>query len=446
MKRNRWKILVQGIVPILILFLYSSVIFAGEVSVEVQENIDILIKTNKCVSCNLAGADLNRLNLSEADLRQADLTGATFFLADLSDADLSGAVLRGTKFGGADLANADLRGADLRGASISGAYTVGSKIDGNFVSMNISDDADLKDIKEKVFIPDDSSSKELPEQKKVAIAKRRDFDTVPPVIERPVPVSSIAGDLTAPPVKKVSPVGQITIGEVAENHSIMDKSSTTIKQEQETVENMRTKTEESLESVSFEENSELPAAEHKSPAAEIVEESEIEQPKEIVEEINVLEMQEVTENDIVDETIVVPEKIVTTSPQDSEIVQQDEQIEPAILSDQFAVERLLDTNKCYGCKFGGVDFSGKNLDDADLESADFDGANLEDADLAGANLKGVSFRNANMKNVDLRKADLYKADFSGADLTGANLDGAKIDETNFSETVGYQMDIMTESQ
>ncbi|NNK96710.1 MAG: pentapeptide repeat-containing protein [Desulfobacterales bacterium] len=206
----------------IIAFSFSIFLGVNNLSAQVQENVDQLIKTNQCPDCNLTGADLNRLNLSGADLQRANLTGATFFLADLSDANLSGAILRGAQFGGADLANTDLSGADLRGATLSGAYLVGSKMDGTFVDVSISDDESLKDIKEKTYIPDDKKAKTIPEQDSVAISDRRDFHQVPPVIEnsqlqttkkieteRP----SKADMQGAPPVKTITPVNSITIEE-----------------------------------------------------------------------------------------------------------------------------------------------------------------------------------------------------------------------------------------
>jgi len=194
---------------------------SGKVSVEVQENINTLIKTNGCAQCNLANADLNRLDLSGSDLRNADLSGATFFLADLSGANLSGAILRGAQFGGTDMAQADMREADLRGANLTGAYTVGSLMDGTLVDKEMIDEDAEAGLHEKVFIPDDEQSKELPEKQEVTISKRRDFDAVPPVIDSTKliesdPVqgpSSLTREQEAPPVKIVAPVRHITISE-----------------------------------------------------------------------------------------------------------------------------------------------------------------------------------------------------------------------------------------
>ncbi len=42
----------------------------------VQDNIDTLIRTGRCIQCDLVGANLFRANLIEADLRLANLFGA----------------------------------------------------------------------------------------------------------------------------------------------------------------------------------------------------------------------------------------------------------------------------------------------------------------------------------------------------------------------------------
>ena len=218
----------------LILFFASvSTLYSANVSVEVQENIDVLITTNQCVDCNLAGADLNRSNLSGADLRGADLSNATFFLADLSNADLSGAILRGTQFGGADLADADLRKADLRGVKIAGAYLVGSQFDGSFSDVAVSDDSDVQEIVEKTYIPDDSVSKKVVDNKQVNIADRRDFGPVPPQIDPSIetaPDTQQGGPVkqSAPPKKMVSPVKEITLQpEISDNEDNISKQDAT---------------------------------------------------------------------------------------------------------------------------------------------------------------------------------------------------------------------------
>jgi uncharacterized protein YjbI with pentapeptide repeats len=66
--------------------------------------------TNKCVECDLSGADL-----MEANLSGADLSGAKLMSADLRDADLRGSDLIDANLEGAILESANLRGAAMRG-------------------------------------------------------------------------------------------------------------------------------------------------------------------------------------------------------------------------------------------------------------------------------------------------------------------------------------------
>jgi hypothetical protein len=88
----------------------------GSSNPEIRRNFNQLLTTNACRGCNLNGAVLNRLNLTEADLEGADLTGARLNAASLVGANLRNAVLRGAWLGDADLTKANLLGADLEGA------------------------------------------------------------------------------------------------------------------------------------------------------------------------------------------------------------------------------------------------------------------------------------------------------------------------------------------
>lgn len=75
------------------------------------------------------------------------------------------------------------------------------------------------------------------------------------------------------------------------------------------------------------------------------------------------------------------------------------------------LQKLKDTNECYGC-----DLFVANLRGADLEEAFLSKANLSRADLTEAELSG-----AVLMEVDLSKANLSDANLTGANLTGANL-------------------------
>ena len=92
---------------------------------------DTLIRTNKCVHCDLRDTDLSNAKLSGADLHSArlhgtnlsgaDLRKANLSYADLSHADLSWADLSQAKLSGAKLSGANLYGADLTWANLSHA-------------------------------------------------------------------------------------------------------------------------------------------------------------------------------------------------------------------------------------------------------------------------------------------------------------------------------------
>jgi uncharacterized protein YjbI with pentapeptide repeats len=163
--------------------------------------------------CNLAQADLSRMDgyfarfdqacLIGADLSEANLRDATFTDADLTRANLTGANLKGTRFEsyvgktdltgvilknanlsyanlrgidlrgldlsgvdftGADLTQADLRGADLRGSKLVNANLVRAKIGEAKISnsqvygVNVWDlEGEFEEQKELVITPDEAS-------------------------------------------------------------------------------------------------------------------------------------------------------------------------------------------------------------------------------------------------------------------------------------------------
>ncbi|MEN8198443.1 MAG: pentapeptide repeat-containing protein [Thermodesulfobacteriota bacterium] len=104
---------------------------------EVLKNIELLLDTNRCYGCNLAGADLSDENLDEADLEGADLSNANLREADLEGANLKGANLSGANLSGADLSEADLYRAVLSNADLSEAN----------LEDTLLDDADLSGVK-----------------------------------------------------------------------------------------------------------------------------------------------------------------------------------------------------------------------------------------------------------------------------------------------------------
>lgn len=144
----------------------------------VQENFQQLIENRGCPGCNLAGAILNRVDLSGVNLEGANLAGAKLYLADLSNANLRGANLQGAALGGADLAGADLREANLTGAILEGAYFEGARTDG--IITNLPAEAAGGIAGERVFIADESRSKHTPYSQEVVIEKRRDLNSTAP--------------------------------------------------------------------------------------------------------------------------------------------------------------------------------------------------------------------------------------------------------------------------
>lgn len=72
-------------------------------SAENLDNIQRLIKTRSCRSCDLSKADLRN-----SDLRNVDLTDANLSQANLSQANLTNALLQGANLQGANLSDANL--------------------------------------------------------------------------------------------------------------------------------------------------------------------------------------------------------------------------------------------------------------------------------------------------------------------------------------------------
>ncbi len=75
---------------------------------------------------NLKSAHLNSADLSNANLSNADLEGAKLFRANFSDADLTGASLVGANLDFAQLRGANLTDADLTDARLGTAHTRGA--------------------------------------------------------------------------------------------------------------------------------------------------------------------------------------------------------------------------------------------------------------------------------------------------------------------------------
>ena len=90
----------------------------------VQQNINTLLTTNECISCNLVGALLTGADLMLSNISGSDLTGAT-----LTAADLSGSTMIGVILNNANLIQANLNGTSIiEGATLIGANLTGAAI------------------------------------------------------------------------------------------------------------------------------------------------------------------------------------------------------------------------------------------------------------------------------------------------------------------------------
>ncbi len=89
-----------------------------------------LLKTGKCIKCNLADVNLEGANLTNADLEMTELMRANLERADLVRANLEGANLEGTDLVYANLGRANLVGANLENAYLEGADLVRANLEG----------------------------------------------------------------------------------------------------------------------------------------------------------------------------------------------------------------------------------------------------------------------------------------------------------------------------
>lgn len=100
---------------------------------ELARVIEQLKTTGQCRNCNLAGADLSRLEIVSCDLSFSNLMGAKFVLANLASCNFTNSNLSQADFTQANLAGANFTQTDLSGAVFTGANTdgvVGAQIPG----------------------------------------------------------------------------------------------------------------------------------------------------------------------------------------------------------------------------------------------------------------------------------------------------------------------------
>ncbi|MEQ8995541.1 MAG: serine/threonine-protein kinase [Coleofasciculus sp. B1-GNL1-01] len=89
-----------------------------------------LLERNRCLGCNLQGADLEYANLTGAGLGNANLKDANLKRAGLGHANLKDANLEGANLASANLASANLKDANLEGANLAGANLINTSLEG----------------------------------------------------------------------------------------------------------------------------------------------------------------------------------------------------------------------------------------------------------------------------------------------------------------------------
>ena len=99
-----------------------------------DENVDVLVSTNRCVFCDLSGANL----------AGADLMGARLFLSNLTGANLIGANLSGANITFATLVNANLNSAILIGAAFDSSNMKGANMSDTDLSFAFLPDTNLE--------------------------------------------------------------------------------------------------------------------------------------------------------------------------------------------------------------------------------------------------------------------------------------------------------------
>ncbi len=145
-------------------------ISAEEVAVQMRAtNVQRLILTNECPSCDLAGVDLSGAHLIGADLRGTTLAGANLSWSNLEGADLTQANLADANLTGSFLTNASLAYAnldnvnfaqaqlyyvDVAGASMENLNLANTTLVGTPIS--IGSDIDQTDAEAPVLVPNDS--------------------------------------------------------------------------------------------------------------------------------------------------------------------------------------------------------------------------------------------------------------------------------------------------
>ena len=86
-----------------------------------EENVEVLLSTNRCVFCDLSGANLAGADLMGARLFLSNLTGANLIGTNLMGADIRFATLVNANLNSANLIEAEFDSSDMMGANMTNA-------------------------------------------------------------------------------------------------------------------------------------------------------------------------------------------------------------------------------------------------------------------------------------------------------------------------------------
>ena len=115
-------------IPITLLFLLIFVTMGRTLLAYDEANLKQLLETNSCEHCNLRGAILRELDLTNVFLSGSNLSGADFSDSNLAGADLTDTYLYQTKFVRTELTNANFFKARITGANLTSANLHGANI------------------------------------------------------------------------------------------------------------------------------------------------------------------------------------------------------------------------------------------------------------------------------------------------------------------------------
>lgn len=159
----------------------------------IQRNVQQLLKTKTCPSCDLAGVDLSQSRLHQANLQGANLSGARLNLADLSGANLRQANLSRANLAGADLSYADFEGANLQGIQLDGARFQETKIKGRSVNRLIHADSAQAAADEQGITPQQLMTESTPQPATTSATTKAATATVETL---PAPAAGAANSTT----------------------------------------------------------------------------------------------------------------------------------------------------------------------------------------------------------------------------------------------------------